>query len=226
MVDARGRVAAYPAMRGEAALLASVIDWWETAGVDCAVAEGPRQWLRDVTPAAAQVAEPTPVITAPETLASFPGTSGDPACGLMIVVDMPDPDDEASLLTGRAGKLLDRMLAAIGLSRADVYLAPLSAERTTTGRIDPRKLAEIGGLARRHVQLAAPRLLVLLGDVPSRLFLGEPVPQTRGRLHTADIEGQAVRVLTSFHPRTLLQHPPAKAEAWADLRLIAAERVK
>jgi uracil-DNA glycosylase family 4 len=217
-------------------LAASAIDWWAIAGVDTPITETPRRWLRET---AAGEATPPPDLPIAQPLGDLPTTldafrapaagtiapNGDPASGLMILLDMPEAEDGTTgrLLSGAAGTLFDRMLGAIGRERDAVYLASIATARTPTGRIDKPALATLAPGATRHVALAAPRVLVLCGDVASRLFLDEPVASARGRVHALAIEGRSLRAVATFHPRTLLQHPSAKAEAWADLRLIAGE---
>ena len=76
-------------------------------------------------------------------------------------------------------------------------------------------------IARKHISLATPMRLILLGDGPCRALLGEPLLGSRGRVHK--IEG--VRTVATFHPRWLLQRPSDKAKAWADLLLLMEENV-
>src|SRR5688572_13050738 len=127
---------------------ASALKWWQDAGVDTIVAEEPHDWLNPKPaaaasgPAAEAVAAP-PVDVMPDTLAAFqdwllateslpvaaPSTarvasSGEPASGLMVMVDMPS--SEGGLMSAEAAELFDRMMGAIGRSRDSLYLAALS----------------------------------------------------------------------------------------------------
>ena len=218
----------------DAALIDSMLDWWAQAGVDTAIAETPRDWLKPqprVAVTAQEAAVVAEVATAPLTLEAVQALRSGPfavapggsvAAGLMFLADMPEPDDlaEGRLLGGPAGRLFDRMLAAIGRERDAVYTASIADTRTPTGRIEAGAMAALLATARHHVALAAPRVLVLLGDTASRAILGAPVAAMRGGLHPITIEGSAMHAIATFHPRTLLQHPLAKAEAWADLRRI------
>jgi len=225
---------------------ASALEWWRDAGVDMLVDEDPRDWTaREAAPAVASnapqpaLAEPEPEEQLPATLEAFidwrfgsgaPESAwvepivapmGNPAAPLMVITDFPESEGEApSLLAGPAGRLFDRMLAAIGLDRDSVYFAPLCAARPITGSV-PREAEErLGELVRHHVALAAPQKLLLLGQTVSRAVLGADGGLQRGRLQPVNQEnGQSLMVAT-FHPRFLLTRPAAKADAWKDLQLL------
>jgi len=209
-----------------------MLDWWREAGVDWIVDEQPRNWLRPAKPVP-QLPRESPAAL-PETLdaltarlltadfASFGarrlGPAGDSASGLMLIADMPDPGDiEAELIfSGETGRLFDRMLAAIGRDRASIYLATIAPARPA-GRMDPDTAAALAALARQHIRLAQPRLLLLLGQQACTLLLGESLAAARGRIHR--IGEDAIPAIATFSPRYLLQHPASKAAAWKDLRL-------
>jgi DNA polymerase len=136
----------------------------------------------------------------------------------MLLADMPEAADTAGeiLFSGEIGGLFDRMLAAIGRDRASIYLAPMAGARVPARELDS---AETSRLARHHVKLAAPRLLLLLGNAPSRALLGLDFAAARGRKHDVNHDGTIVPAIATFHPRLLLQQPARKADAWADLRM-------
>jgi uracil-DNA glycosylase len=163
----------------------------------------------------------------PDLPFAAPGTpricpAGDPAAGLMIMIGMPFADDVAggALLSGAAGRLFDRMLAAIGRDRASVYLTSLSCIRAPGGLGDPAELARCAGLARHHVGLAAPRALLLMGDEASRALLGLASGEARGRWHGIETGAGPVNALATMSPETLLGSPALKRHAWADLLLL------
>lgn len=214
----------------------SALDWWREAGVDALVEDEPRDWL--AAPAKLQPAAAAPSALS-TTLASFhvwlretdaiPGApaarilpAGDPASGLMLLADMPEPADAAagSLFSGELGRLFDRMLAAIGRDRASIYLAAMSPVRLPGRELET---AETVRLTQHHVALAGPRLLLLLGNAPSRAILGMDFAAARGRRHELTQDGKTVTAIATFHPRLLVQQPARKADAWADLRLLLAE---
>lgn len=148
--------------------------------------------------------------------------TGDPASGLMIVTDLPDDDDSAEdrLLAGAAGRLFDRMLAAIGRDRTSIYLTSLASARPVGGRIDVANQDRLGHILRHHIQMARPKRLLLLGDAPNRALLGMGFLAARGGLRTINHGGIIVEAVASFHPRQLLKQPALKGEAWRDLLLL------
>ena len=223
--------------------IASALGWWIEAGVDTAIAEMPRNWLaspaRAVSPVAAVAAKPAAL---PGDLAAFqaflaeqdylPGAPppgrraapfGDPDGGLMIITDMPDPADVASrrLFGGDCARLLDAMLAALGRTRETVYAAPLSPARIAGGRIAADIAEPLARLMRHHISLARPRALMLMGEETCRTLLGLGRAEVRGDLRSVNHDGGIVPAVIIPHPRTLRQHPAAKADAWREMRRLA-----
>ena len=219
----------------------SLMAWWLEAGVDSAVGEGPRDWLRrhqaapPVEVPVANVTEPSPetLTGLKEWLASsvqLPLASatarrilphGPEDAAVMLLSDAPALEDLASgqPIGGDAWKLALKMLAAIGVGGEDAYSASLSCFHAPGVRMSDKDRAECAEIARRHIALAKPKRLILFGDGPSKALLGEPLARARGRVHR--IEG--VRAVATFHPRWLLQRPSDKALAWRDLLLLMSE---
>lgn len=222
---------------------ASALSWWEEAGVDAIVGEAPRDWLNPK--AKAPSPPPAPASEAPpgtlegfrkwlDSTDSLPfatpsaprvGPSGDPASGLMILVDMPAlADFEAgTLLAGEAGVLFDRMLAAIGRSRETVYLASLSTIRTATGAIDSASAARLADIARHHIGLVAPTALLLFGDTCGKALVGSAVAGARARWHEIATPAGPIKTLVTMRPHDLQERPALKTHAWADLKLLREE---
>ncbi|MHA6263340.1 uracil-DNA glycosylase [Arenibacterium sp. CAU 1754] len=137
---------------------------------------------------------------------------------VMIIGEAPgrDEDREGRPFVGRAGQLLDRMLDAIGLSRAEsVYITNVLPWRPPQNR-EPRpdEIAMMKPFLERHVALAAPDLIVLMGNISCQAVLGKRgITRLRGKWDQAfDLPA-----LPMFHPAYLLRQPGAKREAWADL---------
>ncbi|WP_288457646.1 uracil-DNA glycosylase family protein [uncultured Sphingomonas sp.] len=230
-----------------AAAAASALDWWRDAGVDVLVADEPLRWLEAPPPAptpaiAPATAAPAPDVL-PDTLEAFAAwrlgegapdagwggvpiaASGPAGATVMILVDCPERDDRDVLMEGPVGRLFDRMLAAIGLDRAQVALAAVCARRPTTGRV-PRDIeARLGTIARHHVELVAPKRLLAMGDAASRAILSMNVADARGRYHPLNHRnGTVTEVVATHHPRFLLDRPAAKTEAWRDLLMLTQEQ--
>lgn len=132
---------------------------------------------------------------------------------LMIVVDMPEPEDRQSLLSGPQGKLLDAMLRAFGARREEVYLA--SALPRAVPAPDWRAMLELGlgQVLAHHVRLAAPERLIVFGGNVLPL-LGHELPQRSAVLRTFNHEGTTVPLLASRGLSALLAQPRWKAALW------------
>ena len=153
------------------------------------------------------------------------GASGPVDARIAIVVDCPDAQDgeAGALLSGSVGILFDRMLAAIGLTRETVYLMPVCTKRPVAGRM-PREIeARLGEIARHHLGLATPKRVLCLGNAASRAIVGTDMPANRGPLHVFNHRSGDIGVVTSFHPRLLLDKPALKAEAWKDLQVLMGD---
>ena len=148
---------------------------------------------------------------------------GMPGAAIAIVTDMPEPGDaEASmLLSGEAGQLFDRMLAAIGLDRSCVYCLPLCPGRPPTGRLSSSALTRLGEIARHHLALAAPQRVWLLGQATSQALLGEDATTSPDKMG-ADMQqvAEGLQCIASLHPRLLLQTPQRKAAVWKDMQAL------
>lgn len=161
---------------------------------------------------------------------NFVFADGNPAARVMILGEAPGEDEDrlGRPFVGRAGQLLDQMLAAIGLSReapdADraVYITNVLNWRPPGNRRpEAEEIATMLPFVARHVELAAPEILVLMGNTPCKAALGrEGILRLRGTWVTA-FDRPA---LPMTHPAYLLRTPIAKREAWADL-LSLAERL-
>jgi DNA polymerase len=148
----------------------------------------------------------------------------------MIVGEAPgeNEDRQGEPFVGAAGQLLDRMLQAIGLTRASadpaqqVFIANTLKCRPPRNRNpEPDELALCSAFLRRQIDLVQPRLLLAMGRfaVQSLLDSSEPIGRLRGRVHRF---GERPVVVT-YHPAYLLRNPADKARAWADLCLAAEQ---
>ncbi|SFB64527.1 DNA polymerase [Rhizobium sp. NFR07] len=148
--------------------------------------------------------------------------SGNPASGIMVIGPMPNADDDrdGAPFAGRAGELMDRMLAAIGLSRDGVLMTNVIPWRPPGNRMPSQAEMDIcRPFIERQVALAEPKLMLLLGNFPARVFLGGTgtIHTMRGEWRPASSGGLEIPALATFHPQELLAVPANKALAWRDL---------
>ena len=151
---------------------------------------------------------------------------GSPASRIMLIGEAPGHDEDKAGLpfVGRAGKLLDRMMAAIGLDRTSFYIINVMPWRPPDNRNpDPGEVAMCIPFLRRHIELAQPKLLILLGAVSARHVLGlnDGIMKLRGRWLEYRIGTEMIPVLPTLHPAYLLRQPAHKKLAWRDLQAAA-----
>lgn len=154
---------------------------------------------------------------------SFVFSDGQPAARVMIVGEAPgrEEDRAGKPFVGRAGQLLDRMLGAIDLGRAHddpkraVYITNVLPWRPPSNRTpDAEEIAMMLPFLERHITLADPDLIVVMGNTPCQALLGR-TGITRMRGNWTEVLGKPC--LPMFHPAYLLRNTAAKREAWADL---------
>lgn len=155
-------------------------------------------------------------------------SDGNPAARLMIVGEAPgrDEDIQGKPFVGRAGQLLDRMFDAIGMGRAHpdaaqaIYITNILPWRPPQNRDpSPAEMAMMLPFVTRHIELAAPEIVVLMGNIPCDGLLGRRgITRLRGQWQ--EVLGRPA--LPMFHPAYLLRQPAKKREAWADLLAVKA----
>ena len=149
---------------------------------------------------------------------------GNPAAKVMLVGEAPGADEDRQGLpfVGVSGQLLDRMMAAIGLDRTTFYITNVCFWRPPGNRKPTEaELAAQLPFVLRHIELVAPKVLVLVGGSSAQMLLGtnEGITRLRGRWFDYKSDGLATPVPTIpiFHPAYLLRQPALKREAWRDL---------
>jgi DNA polymerase len=152
---------------------------------------------------------------------------GNPASRIMFIGEAPGRDEDRIGLpfVGRAGKLLDKMLAAIHLDRSSAYITNVLNWRPPDNRDpSPEEAAMCLPFLRRHIELVNPEIIVLLGAVAARHVMGfsEGIMKLRGRWLEYRVGEQMVPVMPTLHPAYLLRQPSHKKLAWRDLQ--AAEQ--
>ena len=149
---------------------------------------------------------------------------GNPQARLMLVGEAPgrDEDIEGLPFVGRSGKLLDRMLAAIGLDRTSVYIANVVPWRPPGNRTPtPQETQVCLPFITRQIELADPDVLVCLGGPSAQTLLGQSgITKIRGRWFTFHSGAREIRAMPTFHPAFLLRSPLQKRFAWRDFLAI------
>ncbi len=150
---------------------------------------------------------------------------GNPEARVMFVGEGPgaEEDREGLPFVGRSGKLLDRMIAAIGLDRKSAYIANIIPWRPPGNRTPtPQESAICLPFIRRQIELANPDILVCLGgpSATTLLELREGITRTRGRWFEYDTGTRKIKAIALFHPAYLLRSPAHKKLAWQDLLAI------
>src|SRR6202521_2651678 len=151
---------------------------------------------------------------------------GNPQARVMFVGEAPgrDEDIEGLPFVGRSGKLLDRMIAAIGLDRSSAYIANVIPWRPPGNRTPtPQETQICLPFIQRQIELVNPDVLVTLGNPSTQTLLStrEGIMKTRGKWFDYDTGTRVIRALATFHPAYLLRSPSYKRMAWQDLRAIA-----
>ncbi len=140
--------------------------------------------------------------------------------GLVIITDIPSADDDArgEILTGAAGELLDKMLAAIGMSRECVSILPMVFWRTPGGRTPSRNELDLARpFVDRALEFLSPRLILTLGTLPATEIADVNLARAHGAVADTKI---GVKCMPIFHPNYLLLKPTAKRDAWNALQQI------
>ena len=150
---------------------------------------------------------------------------GNPEARLMFVGEAPgrDEDIEGLPFVGRSGKLLDRMLSAIGLDRTQAYIANIVPWRPPGNRTPtPQELQICLPFILRQIELCDPDVLVCLGGPSAHTLLGikDGITRIRGRWFSFDTGKREIRAMPTFHPAFLLRSPLQKRFAWRDFLAI------
>lgn len=147
--------------------------------------------------------------------------AGDSSAGIVFIGEAPGREEDLRGIpfVGRAGKLLDRILAAIDLSRDDVYIANILKCRPPGNRDpneDESKACE--GYLKRQLELIDPAVICALGRVAAQNLLKtkSPLGKMRGKIHYYN----DIKTIVTYHPAALLRNPHFKRPAWEDMKVL------
>jgi uracil-DNA glycosylase family 4 len=149
---------------------------------------------------------------------------GDPNARLMFVGEGPGADEDASGLpfVGKAGQLLNNMIAAMGLKREDVYIANIVKCRPPGNRTPEFiEATTCSQFLVQQIDIVRPEVIVALGATAATYLLGvkQSLASLRGHWHSV----RGAKVAVTYHPAFLLRDPRQKVEAWKDLQRVMAE---
>ena len=152
---------------------------------------------------------------------------GSPKARLMLIGEAPGRDEDLAgkPFVGRAGQLLDKMLAAIGMSEADVHITNIVYWRPPGNRTPtPQEALACRPFLERQIELVEPDVLLAMGGTAAKEFfsVNEGIMKLRGRWREVTIGGRTIPALATLHPAYLLRTPAAKQNAWADLLALKA----
>lgn len=152
---------------------------------------------------------------------------GNPAAKLMFIGEAPGADEDriGKPFMGRSGKLLDRMMAAVGLDRTSAYVTNIVPWRPPGNRNPtPQEVAICKPFIERQIELADPDLIVCLGSPATQAITGtkDGILKARGRFYPYRVGDREIRALATLHPAYLLRQPLQKRLAWRDFRALRA----
>ena len=146
---------------------------------------------------------------------------GNPAADLMVIGEAPGREEDMAgkPFIGPAGQLLDKMLASIGLTEETAYLTNVVNWRLPRNRNpSPEDIELCRPFLNRHIELAAPKVILLVGGVSMSALTGlTGIMKQRGQWQTVTIAGTEIPALPIYHPAFLLRQPLLKKDAWRDL---------
>jgi DNA polymerase len=164
--------------------------------------------------------------TLKNTAANTVFADGNKSSRIMIIGETPNSEEDriGFPFLGKEGELLEKMLRAIGLDRAqDYYMTNILPWRPPGNRRPAESEISICmPFIKKHIELFNPQIIILLGGLPSRNLINasEGIIKTRGKWHNYDLGEQKIPMMAIFHPNYLLRQPLSKRAAWKDLQKI------
>ena len=157
-------------------------------------------------------------------------SDGNPNSKIMLIGEAPgaNEDEEGLPFVGRAGALLDKMLAAIDLDRKKVYISNIINYRPPDNRRPTdEEIKRYLPFITKHIEIISPKILVLLGSTAMNALIGNEVviSKIRGKWIEKDFGTCKTSVIITFHPAFLIRQPAQKKMAWIDLKMIRDKKI-
>ena len=157
-------------------------------------------------------------------------SDGNPNSKIMLIGEAPgaNEDEEGLPFVGRAGALLDKMLAAIDLDRKKVYISNIINYRPPDNRRPTDKeIKRYLPFITKHIEIISPKILVLLGSTAMNALIGNEVviSKMRGKWIEKKFGNCKTSVIITFHPAFLMRQPAQKKMAWIDLKMIRDKKI-
>ena len=158
-------------------------------------------------------------------------SDGNPKSKIMLVGEAPgsNEDQEGLPFVGRAGALLDKMLASINLDRKNVYISNIINYRPPENRRPTdEEVNRYMPFIKKHIEIINPKILVLLGSTAMNALIGNDIviSKARGRWIDKEFGNCKTSVIITFHPAFLMRQPAQKKMAWIDLKMIRDKKAK
>ena len=158
-------------------------------------------------------------------------SDGNPKSKIMLIGEAPgsNEDQEGLPFVGRAGTLLDKMLASINLDRKNVYISNIINYRPPENRRPTdEETKRYLPFVKKHIEIIAPKILVLLGSTAMNALIGNDVviSKVRGQWIEKKFGQSKTSVIVTFHPAFLMRQPTQKKLAWVDLKMIRDRKTR
>ena len=158
-------------------------------------------------------------------------SDGNPKSEIMLIGEAPgsNEDQEGLPFVGRAGSLLDKMLASIDLDRKNVYISNIINYRPPENRRPTEdEMNRYLPFIRKHIEIIAPKILVLLGSTAMNALISNDavISKVRGQWLEKEFGQCKTSVIVTFHPAFLMRQPTQKKLAWVDLKMIRDRKTK
>jgi DNA polymerase len=158
-------------------------------------------------------------------------SDGNPKSKIMLIGEAPgaNEDQEGLPFVGRAGALLDKMLASINLDRKNVYVSNIINYRPPENRRPTdEEMNRYLPFVKKHIEIIAPKILVLLGSTAMNALIGNDIviSKVRGKWIEKEFGQHKTSVIVTFHPAFLMRQPTQKKLAWVDLKMIRDKKAK